>query len=200
MPTKAKPDAANYRKAFPSRMRELLRITGTTQKELAAHLAKSAQAISYYCDGSSSPDWETVAEIAKFFHVSADYLLGISDCATVNIKSYGDVINVLLAMEQQGAISIIVNSPQTFSSDLQAATTSFQIPCYECNRFLVDYRQMFDLYAQKTISAEAFRKWCGAELAALQELRLPEIYVQKNGKWVLKEAESQSFSPSRYEE
>ena len=200
MPTKAKPNAANYKKAFPSRMRELLRVTGTTQKELAAHLAKSAQAISYYCDGSSSPDWETVAEIAKFFHVSADYLLGISDCETVNIKSYGDVINVLLAMEQQGAISIIVNSSQTLSSDLQAATTSFRIPCYECNRFLVDYRQMVDLYAQKTISAEAFEKWCGAELAALQELHLPEIYIQKDGKWVLKAAERQAFSPSRYEE
>lgn len=74
---KNKPDG--YDKAFPRSLRSLLETSGTTKKDLAAHLNKSGQAISYYCDGTSSPDWETIVEIAKFFSVSTDYLLGLTD-------------------------------------------------------------------------------------------------------------------------
>ncbi len=73
---KIKPEG--YDKAFPQSLRNLLAEKGTTKKELAAHLNKSGQAISYYCDGSSSPDWETIVEIAKFFSVPTDYLLGLT--------------------------------------------------------------------------------------------------------------------------
>lgn len=73
---KNKPDG--YDKAFPRSLRNLLETSGTTKKDLAAHLNKSGQAISYYCDGTSSPDWETIVEIAKFFSVSTDYLLGLT--------------------------------------------------------------------------------------------------------------------------
>lgn len=68
-----------YDKAFPRTLRKLLADSKTTKKDLAAHLGRSGQAISYYCDGTSSPDWETIVEIAKFFSVSTDYLLGLID-------------------------------------------------------------------------------------------------------------------------
>lgn len=76
MPRIQKTKPEGYDKAFPRTLRSLLMERGTTKKELAAHLGKSGQAISYYCDGTSSPDWETIVEIAKFFSVSTDYLLG----------------------------------------------------------------------------------------------------------------------------
>lgn len=78
MPRTQRTKPEGYDKAFPQSLRRLLEESGTTKKELAAHLGKSGQAISYYCDGTSSPDWETIVEIAKFFSVSADYLLGIT--------------------------------------------------------------------------------------------------------------------------
>ena len=68
----------NYNKAFPSVLRELMKERKTTQAELASYLSKTRQSITYYCDGSSSPDWETLVKIATFFNVSADYLLGLS--------------------------------------------------------------------------------------------------------------------------
>ena len=67
----------NYNKAFPTAMRELMK--KTTQAELAGYLSKTRQAITYYCDGSSSPDWETIVKIANYFNVSTDYLLGLTD-------------------------------------------------------------------------------------------------------------------------
>lgn len=78
MPRKKNEQSANYNKAFPKNLRTLMEEKGATQNELANHLGKTRQAISYYCDGSSSPDWETLVQTARFFNVSADYLLGIS--------------------------------------------------------------------------------------------------------------------------
>lgn len=77
MPRTQRTKPEGYNKAFPRSLRRLLEESGKTKKELAAYLNKSGQAISYYCDGTSSPDWETIVEIEKFFSVSADYLLGI---------------------------------------------------------------------------------------------------------------------------
>lgn len=68
-----------FDKPFPSALRNLMKERNTTQQELAEALGKTRQSISYYCDGSSSPDWETIANIAKYYSVSADWLLGLSD-------------------------------------------------------------------------------------------------------------------------
>lgn len=75
-----------YNKPFPSALRELMDKNKTTQQELADVLGKTRQSISYYCDGSSSPDWETLAKIAKFFSVSTDYLVGETLTKSPNVK------------------------------------------------------------------------------------------------------------------
>lgn len=68
----------NYNAAFPSRLRECVKNRGVTQSDIATALGKSRQAIGYYMDGTSSPDWETLVDLAKYLNVSADYLLGLS--------------------------------------------------------------------------------------------------------------------------
>ena len=91
MPRKRKTQPDNYNKAFPSAMRTLMEQKGTTQNELAEFLQKTRQSVSYYCDGSSSPDWETLVKIADYFDVSTDYLLGRTQdprrqpCATADL-------------------------------------------------------------------------------------------------------------------
>ena len=79
MPRKQNTQSENFNKPFPKALRELMDANGTTQSELAASLQKTRQVISCYCDGSTSPTWETIAGIANFYHVSADWLLGLSD-------------------------------------------------------------------------------------------------------------------------
>lgn len=89
----------NYSKAFPTVMRQLMQ--KTTQAELAAYLSKTRQSITYYCDGSSSPDWETLVKIADFFDVSTDYLLGRTadpsrtPCAADELGLSAETINVI---------------------------------------------------------------------------------------------------------
>lgn len=83
MPRKRKEHSNTFFHAFPSRLRKVMERQGTTQQDLANHLGLSRQAVSAYCDGTSSPDWRTLAKIGPYFGVSTDYLLGLTDNATV---------------------------------------------------------------------------------------------------------------------
>ncbi len=49
------------------------------QKELAAALHCSVPAVSTYETGRHEPDLDTLIDIARFYGVSVDYLLGLSD-------------------------------------------------------------------------------------------------------------------------
>lgn len=61
---------------FGERLYRLRTKSGICQKELAAYLHVSVSTISNYENGVHSPDLKILEKIARFFHVSADYLLG----------------------------------------------------------------------------------------------------------------------------
>lgn len=46
---------------------------------IASYLGCSAQAISQYRTGASRPSLENIVRIAKFYGVSTDYILGLTD-------------------------------------------------------------------------------------------------------------------------
>lgn len=91
MPRKRTKTPTNFDKEFPRMLRGLMKDTGHTQDELANYIRKkknlekfSRQSVSYYCDGSSSPDWETLNVIADFFGVSVGYLTGHEEYKTLD--------------------------------------------------------------------------------------------------------------------
>lgn len=79
-----------YNGTLATRLRGLMEDSKTTQIELAKSLGVSRQSVSQYMDGSMQPNAEKLSNIAKFFNVSSDYLLGRTDA-----KSYSaDLIKV----------------------------------------------------------------------------------------------------------
>lgn len=64
---------------FSCRLIGLLQEKSITQKELAKACNLSTQCVSALITGRNSPTGSTVAVLAKFFDVSADYLLGLED-------------------------------------------------------------------------------------------------------------------------
>lgn len=74
-----------YNATFPTRLRELLAPKGVTITALADKLEISRQAVSQYQDGSTQPNLQSLAEIAKYFGVSTDWLLGLTDMRTPNM-------------------------------------------------------------------------------------------------------------------
>ena len=62
-----------------TRLKELREARGLNQQGLAAELNVSQAMISKYELGVSEPDINTIRKITKFFGVTADYLIELSD-------------------------------------------------------------------------------------------------------------------------
>lgn len=61
------------------RLKLLREAHGLSQQRIAIEFNISQAMISKYELGESEPDIAMICSIAKFFHVSADYLIGLSD-------------------------------------------------------------------------------------------------------------------------
>ena len=64
---------------FPKRLKELRMEKGISMTELAKEIGVSAIAVSRWERGLQIPNIDYAVAIAKFFNVSADYLLGLVD-------------------------------------------------------------------------------------------------------------------------
>lgn len=77
MSRKAQPSYITEGNIFPTRLREIMKNRGITQKALANAIKMRPQTVSLYTTGQSAPDVNTLRKMAEFFNVSADYLLGL---------------------------------------------------------------------------------------------------------------------------
>ena len=68
---------------FWSVFKALRMASGLTQQELADKLKISRSTIGMYETGAREPDYDTLEQIADFFNVDIDYLLGRSDKTTI---------------------------------------------------------------------------------------------------------------------
>lgn len=68
-----------YNDAFPTRLRKLIDDRGTTITAVSKELGISRQAVSQYADGTAQPNVDKLVSIARFFNVSTDYLVGLSN-------------------------------------------------------------------------------------------------------------------------
>ena len=64
---------------FATRLRGLMEKQDTTHQQLADILNVSRQAVSSYYFGKRQPNFQKLIEIAEYFNVSTDYLLGVSE-------------------------------------------------------------------------------------------------------------------------
>lgn len=71
------------------RIRYLRDKAGYTQTYLAKRLGISRSAVNSWEMSLTSPSVANIIEMTEIFHVSADYLLSVSDKLTVDISSLG---------------------------------------------------------------------------------------------------------------
>ena len=70
---------------FAKRLKDLMSID-TTQQQLAKILNVTRQAVSLYLNGAVLPPVEKLVEIANYFMVTTDYLLGLTDEKTIVLR------------------------------------------------------------------------------------------------------------------
>ena len=71
-------------KLVGDRISSALDISGKLQKELAQELGVTDNTVCYWCSGARHPNIPQLIRISEFLGVSTDYLLGVSDCASLD--------------------------------------------------------------------------------------------------------------------
>lgn len=65
--------------SFGKRLKELRTAKGLSQKQLGEKVGTTYSAISYWEKGINEPKLSYIINLALFFEVSTDYLLGLED-------------------------------------------------------------------------------------------------------------------------
>lgn len=127
MPRKRMHTPSDYYSDFPSRLRRLIESADVTQEDVAKAIGKTRQAIGYYINGTSSPDWKVLVKIAQYFNVSIDYLCGLTDEPTRDVEiqkicNYtglsGKAINNIVTIGKQEGRSDFVLPIRTILNDI----------------------------------------------------------------------------------
>lgn len=111
--TKQASSYKGYNNIIAVHIRELMKSSGTTQQELAENIGCSRQAIAQYTDGSNAPNIDKLVSIAKYFDVSLDYLVGLSNAQTADkdIQYICDYTGLsMVAVEQLHIISSLAST------------------------------------------------------------------------------------------
>ena len=61
-----------------------------TQKQVAERIGLAISAVSSYESGSRYPSYEVLLKLAKMFHVSTDYLLGITEVRNIDVTGLNE--------------------------------------------------------------------------------------------------------------
>ncbi len=75
---------------FGTVLKQLRTLHNLTQTELGKEVGISKAVISKYENGIGYPSYDVLIELAGFFGVSTDYLLGVSNGKTLDVSSLTD--------------------------------------------------------------------------------------------------------------
>ncbi len=61
-----------------------------TQKQIADRIGLAISAVSSYESGSRYPSYDVLIKLSRIYHVSTDYLLGITDKRSIDVSGLND--------------------------------------------------------------------------------------------------------------
>ena len=115
MPRKSDPrKKERYYDPFPTRLRELIEANRVTQQALADYLGVTRQMVTNYQDGSTIPNIEVLSSLSKFFSISSDWLLGLSE--------YTHDINRTITLDELGFCESSVKQISSIAGAVVAAS------------------------------------------------------------------------------
>ena len=107
---------------FGNRMKILRLGLGLSQSELAAKFKKTKSAVSSYESRGRFPDEKLLKELALFFNVSTDYLLGVSETKIpISEETKGFAQKLIKQLIDENMIDDINNIPSNITDMIISA-------------------------------------------------------------------------------
>ncbi len=75
---------------FGTILKQLRKSHNLTQEELGLHIGLSKAVVSKYENGIGYPTFDTLIEIAGYFGVTTDYMLGVAKSKTIDVSSLNE--------------------------------------------------------------------------------------------------------------
>lgn len=113
---------------FGTRLENLLEERNLSQKQLSRELHIAPSTLNGYLRREREPDFTTLIKLAKYFNVSTDYLLGITNlrCPTSPLESYndeeGDLISIYRSLNPREQDYLLKQAHIYFRQDLDSST------------------------------------------------------------------------------
>ncbi|MCR5636155.1 MAG: helix-turn-helix domain-containing protein [Clostridiales bacterium] len=87
---------------FGERLKELRKGQKMTQQQLADRLGVAKSVVSYYESGDRYPSFDVLVRIARIFHRTTDYLLGIERSKIIDVSE--------LTEEEIAVVTTVINA------------------------------------------------------------------------------------------
>lgn len=89
-----------------SKIKELRESAGYSQSQLAKKLDVTRSSVNAWEMGLSTPTTQYIVALSRLFHVSADYILGLSSDVSVSLSGYNEeeinlIFNLLKYFDKQ---------------------------------------------------------------------------------------------------
>lgn len=75
---------------FGEKLKKLRTSQKLTQQQLADRIGVAKSVISYYESGDRYPSYDVLVKIARIFHTTTDYLLGVSKECVIDVTGLSD--------------------------------------------------------------------------------------------------------------
>lgn len=73
-----------------TKLRTLRTENNLTQKQVADRIGLAISAVSSYGSGTRYPSYEALIKLSRIFHVSTDYLLGLTEKRSIDVTGLDD--------------------------------------------------------------------------------------------------------------
>lgn len=140
---------------FSDRLKELRTSLGLTQAQFVEELEITASALSAYEKNQKNPSISVAKRIAEKFHVSIDWLCGLSDKKESDLqpKNYTDTINLLFCLLNTEKLKFEIIKFE----DTEAVLFGFDNK--KINDFFRDWLKIKKLYDEKVIDKSMYEPW-----------------------------------------
>lgn len=154
---------------FADRLKELRTSLGLTQTQFVEDLGITASALSAYEKNLKNPSISVAKRIAEKYHVSIDWLCGLSEKKSCNnkIESYTDLYRILFEIESSehlafDTITEIIADYGNFDTYPEQYEMDIQAIYFEDRNiisFMDEWKKMKVLHDANTIDDDVYNLW-----------------------------------------